>query len=78
MFGGRLASATPTGNAFPETYCYSPVTNTWTHGPNMLTPRVEPAFATFKGTIYAMGGRTMTSIVVNKNESLHQVGEGSK
>lgn len=71
VFGGRLASPSPTGNAFPETYCFSPTTNLWTQGPNMLTPRVESAFATFKGTIYALGGRTMTSMVVNRNESLH-------
>src|SRR5262245_21981956 len=47
VFGGRTAQANPTGNAFPGTYCYNPVNNQWTRGPNMITPRVEVAIANF-------------------------------
>jgi hypothetical protein len=57
VFGGRLANPSPTGDAFPETFCYDPATDTWSTGPDMITPRVEPAWADFRGAVYALGGR---------------------
>jgi N-acetylneuraminic acid mutarotase len=71
VFGGRLTSPNPSGNAFPETYCYSPLSNAWTRGRNMVTPRVEAASATHRNRIYSFGGRTPTAFAVTSNEALH-------
>lgn len=70
VFGGRTASAGPTGNAFPETWCYDPKTNAWDAGPDMTTPRVETASATLDGFLYALGGRAASEIAVATVERL--------
>jgi hypothetical protein len=71
--GGRVAAATPTGLAFGHTYCYTPSTNAWVRGPNMLTPRVEAASAELDGALYTLGGRTssaLTTRVVTRLQAL--------
>lgn len=60
VFGGRLVG--PSGLAFPETFCYNPVTDSWSPGPDMRTPRVETAFVEHAGEVYAIGGRSPTVI----------------
>jgi hypothetical protein len=70
VFGGRLATPSPSGDAFPETYCYDPVTATWASGPDMITPRVEPASVNLDGSVYAIGGRTQASLTTTVVERL--------
>jgi hypothetical protein len=60
--GGRLAAPAPTGSASPQTYCYNPSTNAWARGPDMIMPRVEAASAELNGALYALGGRTSSSL----------------
>jgi hypothetical protein len=69
IFGGRLATAFPSGSPIPSTWCFSPSTGQWSQGPDMLTPRVEVAAIEFGGRIYAIGGRTAASFAVGENES---------
>jgi N-acetylneuraminic acid mutarotase len=64
VFGGRTANPSPTGARFSETFCYDPTTDSWTRGPDMITPRAEMASAELGHTIYALGGRPM-------NDALH-------
>lgn len=68
VFGGREIPAT--GMAFSDTFCYDPAKDTWTTGPDMLTPRVETAFAEHRGSVYAIGGRSPTTIATNVVERL--------
>lgn len=70
VFGGRLANPSPTGDAFPDTFCYDPATDSWSSGPDMITPRVEPASTEHDGAVYAIGGRTPSSFAVSANERL--------
>ncbi len=70
VFGGRLANASPTGDAFPDTFCYDPGTNTWSSGPDMVTPRVEIASVELRRNLYAIGGRTIAAFANATNESL--------
>jgi hypothetical protein len=62
VFGGRLVNASPTGPRFSETFCYDPTTETWSQGPDMLTPRVLMASATLWNAIYALGGRASDAV----------------
>ena len=70
VFGGRLANASPSGDAFSDTFCYDPGTNTWSSGPDMVTPRVEIASVELRRSLYAIGGRTAAAFVNATNESL--------
>ena len=60
----------PTGDSFPETFCYDPTSNSWSDGPDMTTPRVEIASATVDGEVYAFGGRTPAAFATARNEVL--------
>lgn len=71
VFGGRLAP--PTGLAFPETFCYDPARDSWSSGPDMLTPRVETAFVDHAGKVYAIGGRSPTVIANPTVERLQAI-----
>ncbi len=68
VFGGRIAQGNPSGIPFPETFCYTPGTRTWTQGADMLTPRVEVASIEFGGGIYAIGGRDAATFALPTNE----------
>jgi N-acetylneuraminic acid mutarotase len=68
VFGGRLAP--PTGMAFSETFCYDPAADSWSRGPDMLTPRVEMAFVDHGGDVYAIGGRSSSTIANRAVERL--------
>ena len=64
VFGGRTSNPSPTGARFAETFCYDPTTDTWSQGPDMITPRAEMASAELGNAIYSFGGRPM-------NDALH-------
>ena len=71
--GGRLAAATPTGNASPQTYCYNRGTNVWSRGPDLVTPRVETASALLNGALYAIGGRSSSTLTTRTVTRLRAV-----
>jgi N-acetylneuraminic acid mutarotase len=68
--GGRLAAPNPTGDALGQTFCYDPSTNTWTGGPDMITPRAEAAATEFQGFLYTLGGRTAAAFATRNVERL--------
>lgn len=69
VFGGRVAQGNPSGVPFPETYCYSPGSRTWSQSANMLTPRVELASIEFSGGLFGLGGRDSASFALATNET---------
>jgi hypothetical protein len=70
VFGGRLANPSPTGDAFADTFCYDPTTDTWSSGPDMITPRVEMASVEVGSAVYAFAGRTPTDYTTTTAERL--------
>lgn len=65
--GGRLVAfggewfAQGGGGVFPETWIYSPATDAWTRGPDMLTPRHGLAAAVVGDALYAVAGGEVVS-----------------
>jgi N-acetylneuraminic acid mutarotase len=68
VFGGRVGQ--PGNPPQSQTYCYDPPSDSWARGPDMLTPRLEMAFADHAGKVYAIGGRTSDEFAVPVTEVL--------
>lgn len=56
----------------PEVAIFDPVTNQWSNGSNMLTPRLGPAVATIGKFIYAAGGSNVPDFEMPSSDILER------
>jgi len=70
VFGGRYAAGLPTGNAFPDTWCYDPSSNSWEDGPDMITPSALVGSVELNNEVYAIGERLGEPLAIAAVEKL--------